>query len=380
MENIIGIVDVLFLRSYDVALDFLRIVEEMTKRMNREKFYLPSILRAISLNHWHILMGICEKLPNTVNIIHSKHRNIFMKIFEKLCLEKEGQLHLFLDDVDALFTKYKEEEQRIILDFLMEISKKDCLAITDFLTNLESLIDRIRLHNLSNWVELGISKLDQNKESGKAFFRIETLESKQTIDLLSSMVELETIQPLMKFYCTALSGLDVQIRNSESLVEKSIGWEESSLASTEGSNVYLPSVGNQFSSKIENFMWYKVLATHQVGHIEFGSFKFEMSKPSLLFKKNIRNNLLTTKKKLETKSNVEQSIDINVVDSQVGIFLRYFENSQIALDIFTALEEGRIDRLVLKQYKGLYLFKDQYCNLYQDIQYHFLVSNWNHYL
>ena len=101
-------------------------------------------------------------------------------------------------------------------------------------------------------------------------------------------------------------------------------------------------------------MWYKVLATHQVGHIEFGSFKFEMSKPSLLFKKNIRNNLLTTKKKLETKSNVEQSIDINVVDSQVGIFLRYFENSQIALDIFTALEEGRIDRLVLKQYKGLY--------------------------
>ena len=354
LENIIGIVDVLFLRSYDVALDFLRIVEEMTKRMNREKFYLPSILRAISLNHWHILMGICEKLPNTVNIIHSKHRNIFMKIFEKLCLEKEGQLHLFLDDVDALFTKYKEEEQRIILDFLMEISKKDCLAITDFLTNLESLIDRIRLHNLSNWVELGISKLDQNKESGKAFFRIETLESKQTIDLLSSMVELETIQPLMKFYCTALSGLDVQIRNSESLVEKSIGWEESSLASTEGSNVYLPSVGNQFSSKIENFMWYKVLATHQVGHIEFGSFKFEMSKPSLLFKKNIRNNLLTTKKKLETKSNVEQSIDINVVDSQVGIFLRYFENSQIALDIFTALEEGRIDRLVLKQYKGLY--------------------------
>ena len=353
LENIIGIVNVLFLRSYDVALDFLRVIEQVTKKMNKERFYLPSVLRAISLNHWHILMGICEKLPDTVNIIHSKHRNIFMKIFEKLCLEKEGQLHLFLDDISALFIQYKEEEQRIILDFLMEISKKDCLAITDFLSNSETVLNRIGLNNLSDWVMFGISKLDQNKEAGKAFFRLETLESKQKIDILSSSVELEAIQPLMKFYCTALSGLDIQIRNSESLVEKSIGWEEASLPSTEGSNVYLPSVGNQFLSKTKNFMWYKVLATHQVGHIEFGSFKFEMRKPSLLFKKNIRKNLLRNKKKLKSKDSLEKSIDTNLVDSQIGIFLRYFENSQVALDVFTALEEGRIDRLVLKQYKGL---------------------------
>ena len=355
LENIIGIVDVLFLRSYDVALDFLRIVEDVTKKMNQERFYLPSVFRAISLNHWHILMGICEKLPDTVNKIHSKHRNIFMKIFEKLCLEKEGQIHLFLDDIGALFIRYEEEEeQRIILDFLMEISKKDCLAITDFLNNSETVIDRIGFNNLSNWVEFGIAKLDKNKEAGKAFFRLETLESKKKIDVLSSMVELEAIQSLMKFYCTALSGLDIQIRNSESLVEKSIGWEEASLPSTEGSNVYLPSVGNLFLSKTENFMWYKVLATHQVGHIEFGSFKFEMSKPSLLFKKNIRKNLLRNKKKLTSKGNIQKTDEMSVVDSQIGIFLRYFRNSQFALDIFTALEEGRIDRWVLKQYKGLY--------------------------
>ena len=45
----------------------------------------------------------------------------------------------------------------------------------------------------------------------------------------------------------------------------------------------MPSVINRYTTKDENFGFFKVISTHHIGHIEFGSFAFDFNIPSTLF-------------------------------------------------------------------------------------------------
>ena len=53
---------------------------------------------------------------------------------------------------------------------------------------------------------------------------------------------------------------------------------------TEGSTVYVPAIADRYETKEENFALFKVVSTHQVARLEFGSFWFEFDTPSTVFK------------------------------------------------------------------------------------------------
>ena len=92
------------------------------------------------------------------------------------------------------------------------------------------------------------------------------------------------IKEIMELYCRGLAGSEINLENTGDLVEKNIGWVSNEAPSTEGSTVYLPAVTDKYTSKTDNFNWYKVVSTHQVAHVEFGSFRFNFIKPSIAFK------------------------------------------------------------------------------------------------
>ena len=79
----------------------------------------------------------------------------------------------------------------------------------------------------------------------------------------------------MAMYCCGLAGSEIMLSETNDLVEKNIGWVSNETATTEGSTVYLPSIVDKYTSKDKNFAWFKVASTHQVAHLEFGSFIFE---------------------------------------------------------------------------------------------------------
>ena len=71
--------------------------------------------------------------------------------------------------------------------------------------------------------------------------------------------------------------------NSQELVRRNIGWVDEDTASTDGSKVFLPPVVDRYSNKQDNFSWFKVVSTHQVSRLEFGSFEFLFDKPATQF-------------------------------------------------------------------------------------------------
>ncbi|MEC7156797.1 MAG: VWA domain-containing protein, partial [Chloroflexota bacterium] len=126
------------------------------------------------------------------------------------------------------------------------------------------------------------------------------------------------------------------------MVDKEIGWFNPELATTEGSTIFLPESIKRFNKKEKNFSWLKVIATHQVGHIEFGTFHFKLQKGSKFFK-DLRS---------ELKSDLEKD-NKNKEITDMTNFFKFFDDVKLAQDIFSIFEAFRVDQKIIKKYLGI---------------------------
>ena len=93
-------------------------------------------------------------------------------------------------------------------------------------------------------------------------------------------MQLSHIRGIIQLYCRALAGASIEVADTTALVQKNLGWVHEDTASTDGSTIFLPPLVERYATQPDNFAWFKVLATHQVAHLEFGSFAFPFQTPS----------------------------------------------------------------------------------------------------
>ena len=145
----------------------------------------------------------------------------------------------------------------------------------EFLKSAPDVLSRISLRDLAQWQAAGHRILRESSEGGEAFFRLQSGKGEQVLEELSSRVELSRVSgdaaPL-------LQGADRRQRlhpsHRATLTEKGIGWVAAERPSTEGTAVYLPEIVEEFSDKVATSLSTRSTATHQAGHLEFGSFRF----------------------------------------------------------------------------------------------------------
>ena len=112
-------------------------------------------------------------------------------------------------------------------------------------------------------------------------------------------VDLQDVQNVLHLYCLSLAGTDVQIVEA---IDPS--------RTPGGPTVCLPSVTGRYDDRQDNFEWLKVMATHQVAHLEFGG-------------------------------------------AGVVKLLGRVAQPRLAYDLFRILEEGRLDARIALVYPGL---------------------------
>lgn len=114
-------------------------------------------------------------------------------------------------------------------------------------------------------------------------------------------VDLQDVLGVLHLYCLSLAGTDVQI-------------VDSSVSSTQAIApvIRLPSVTARYCNRQDNYEWLKVMATHQVAHLEFGG-------------------------------------------AGVVYVLSRAERPRLAHDLYNVLEEGRLDARLARHYPGLRL-------------------------
>ena len=149
---------------------------------------------------------------------------------------------------------------------------------------------------------------------------------------------LEGVAPVLGLYYRALSG-----RNA-SLVPYGNRSDPMQYPDTH-TTIRLPERISRFMSGSGNFDWYKIALTHRAAHYEGGTFTFDFLRPATHFAR-LRPAGFDGLARHETESAVDHTTDLE-------LFFSLFAQRQLAIEIFTVMEDFRLDEWSKRRYPGL---------------------------
>lgn len=343
IEKFISLLKIISNNSFDLASECLSISTNIFLTLGKNNGELIDLLPDIMESNLRELKGFLESCSKSLNKIDPNQRINFIKIAIKLMQNGQLNIPIHITEMAKSMNEIDREKHESILELAKDLQGPTSIF---FINSAPQVLEKLTDNQLTKWVATGQEIYKSNVDGAFAFFKIESSYSEQIIENLSSTIELSRIKGIMELYCRGLAGSEINLENTGDLVEKNIGWVSNESPSTEGSTVYLPAVTDKYTSKIDNFNWYKVVSTHQVAHVEFGSFRFKFQKSSKLFK--------DLRYKLENnKSNNDENFKSQTWLTDIQRFFNMFSDRQLSLDIFTVVEDGRLDERIKYEYPGV---------------------------
>lgn len=375
LERIVDLIDYVSHKSSDLATECLVLGEQIFPRLGKDRLAFVRLARSVGEANWREVKGAFESMPRMLNHVQEGQRDKFLALATDVAQNGMPNIALFLSESSISLGRVNAVAQDQFLEMAQSLVSKSHESAAAFLRNAPSLLNRISLVQVEAWFQQGSIILDGNPDGGLAYFRVESNTSEEAIEALSSAVELERISGVLRMYCRGLAGADIDIASTQDVMSKKIGWVSEDHATTEGTTVYLPAEVNSYGSKEANFSLFKVVSTHQIGHIEFGSFHFQFEEPATRFGNNRRmsreNELQEQRAGLVSQANKDENEDHNGEDPQdqnvnggvvsaergfltdMGRFFDLFIERRLAQDIFTVIEDARLDFRIKSEYRGI---------------------------
>lgn len=353
LDRFVRYVELSSRKSAEIASESLRLAEEMFPAKENGKEALLQLIAIIIRGNSKEMLECFRSIARTTGSVDEETSFRIFSLAHKMSTLAEDEVSIifgnaplssFLESIGTVLAELDKKEQSLILllcDNLLAIAPR---TIPSFVRNCNAILGRIGVDQLQIWFDEGIQILQDNRTAGYAYFQLESKHSEEFIDRISSSVELGSIKELMRLYSHAIAGVSIDIAPTENLISKGIGWVSAEKPSTDGSTVFLPTISNSYPNKESNFAWYKVIATHQTAHLEFGSFLFKYDKPG---------NIFTTSRPTEESEASVQSSNPRAWLTDMQRFFSLFSDRQLSLDVFTILEDSRLDHLVVNEYLGI---------------------------
>ena len=380
------LLDTLSHKSSDLAADCLLLGQHVLPQIGEDRLPFIKLSHAVAESNWRDVKGCFEHISRVLTNVAQEQRSRFLDLAAMLAQGGLSNMSLFLSESSSSLARVENASQGNILDMAEKLLPISHEAVGAFIRSGPELLVKISQPQLESWFETGMGILDENSDGGLAYFKVESKTAESVLEALSASVELDRVREILRMYCQALAGSDVDIADTQDLLSKNIGWVSEQQATTEGSMVYLPPVANRYGTKQENFSLFKVVSTHQVAHIEFGSFGFTFETPSTQFldtrasreeaalamrpagtpelTEQLQAPLEVTGKIAGEVTGLDTNIQITAPQAapisaesgyltDMGRFFNMFDDRKLAQDIFTALEDGRLDFRVQAEYPGV---------------------------
>ena len=342
MRLLVELIDSLAGHSYELASACLNMAPGVLEQLDRpDRAPFLEFGSVVASTAWVDARVYFERGPALVRHLHPQQRARFLALAGRVAVSVGRLGHPYFMEASQALAEIDREAHRDMLELAEGIVPVSGIAAMEFIKSAPEVLRRLRPEDLPRWQEAGRQILETSPEGGEAFFRLESSKGEDIIDALSSRVELERVSDLIRMYCKALTGVDVAVHSAELLAEKGVGWVNESSPTTEGTAIYLPPIVEQYTEKDENFAVYKVFATHQAARLEFGSFAFDFARPGHVFQRAAREDA--------PPRDPEQPEAITAMER----FFDGFEDRRLAHDIFTIVEDTRIDTMVKREYAGI---------------------------
>ncbi|MDI6858195.1 MAG: hypothetical protein QME71_07790 [Dehalococcoidia bacterium] len=345
LQHVQGLIEILAERSYELAGSCLEAMPRLFSELEpADRKGFVELAHAIVRSSWADARNYCENGPNLVKNVEAAHRARFMQLAGSVADAVGPRSYQLFAEAAAALGRVEGHEHPRLLSMAEDLAASSPIAAMEFLKSGPEVLARIDAESLGQWHAAGTRILRETREGGEAFFRLQSGKGEEVLERLSHRVDLSRVSDILRLYCKALTGANVCIHPSSSLAEKGIGWVASELPSTEGTAVYLPPTIEEFESKKENFAVYKVYATHQAGHLEFGSFLFNFKRRGNIFS--------SRRRRLKSGRPTKRSKDTAPL-TDMERFFDLFPDRRLAADLFTITEDARVDFLLTREYPGI---------------------------
>ena len=346
-------------KSTEVAADCLVLGQQVLPQFGDGMMSLINLSQVVAESNWREVKSSFESASKIVAPLHEKHRGRFLDISAAMVRGGISNISLFINETVGPMSRVDGAGQSRLLGMAEVLLPMSHDAVAAFLKSAPELLERMNQDQLRAWFDRGVTILSENPDGGLAYFKVESNTSEAVLESLSTAIELGKVKGLLGMYCRALAGAGVEIAPARELLSKNIGWVSEDHATTEGSVVYLPGEMDKYDTKERNFSLFKVVCTHQVAHIEFGSFDFLFERPSVLFadsrlKRAEQTNGKEAPSPMQQPLIGEDSVRVErAFRTDMERFFNLFDNRRLALDIFTVVEDGRLDHRIRSEYPGL---------------------------
>ena len=185
------------------------------------------------------------------------------------------------------------------------------------------------------WFTAGMEVLAYSVDGARAYFSLESQKALTSVEAALSGVPLRQVARTVKLFVQGLCGMDLTIQ----ALPDSLSQETSARAtvSQDGRTISLPALLRRYPTAEENTRLYLVMAAHEAGHVEFGTYRLTLEPFADLVMS------LCQKYGL-----VKQAPP----DTLAGLF-RLYPHPGLIQDLWMLVEDARVEFLLQREYPGL---------------------------
>ncbi len=185
------------------------------------------------------------------------------------------------------------------------------------------------------WFTAGMEVLAYSIEGARAYFSLESKKALTSVEAALSGVPLRQVARTVKLFVQGLCGTDLTIQ----ALPDSLSQEASARASVsrDGRTISLPALLRRYPTAEENTRLYLVMAAHEAGHVEFGTYRLTLE-PLADLVKAVR----------QKYGSVKQAAP----DTLAALF-RLYPHPGLIRDLWMLVEDARVEYLLQQEYPGL---------------------------
>jgi hypothetical protein len=247
-----------------------------------------------------------------------------------------------LSEAPTMLRRLPSEDWRMqVLRYGLLVAERDAETALAYLRRCPELVALIgggedARDKFQAWFASGMEVLEYSLDGGRAYFAMETEKALGALSQALSGVPLRQIARRIKLFAQALCGRDLRIYDLPDSLESGRPMARATV-NDDGRSIGLPSIVRRYPTYDENVRLYMVMAAHEAGHLEFGTFELPLAQLQDLVEDLGQRYGWPASKEVRTLGDV---------------FARYPQPGLIR-DLWALVEDARVEYLLRAEYPGL---------------------------
>jgi hypothetical protein len=291
------------------------------------------------------ILGDIEALPL---------RHLVVAFGSRLADQDPQQAIVFLSEAPGLLRRMAHVAWReTVLQYGMLVIERDAVTALAYVRRAAELVALLgstpeAQRRYEEWFKGGMEVLAYSIEGARAYFALESRQALAAVERALSGVPLKQVARQLRLFAGGLCGTSLAIEALPGLLHDPDKPAPRATVSADGQTIYLPAMLRRYESFEENLRLYHIMTAHEAGHVEFGTYAWDVASLVDLIA-DVRARYWGGREKWEGR----RADPATVAVSSLADLLALYPQPALAKDVWMLLEDARVEARLQAEYPGL---------------------------